>query len=350
MKRLAVLIAAFSLAAPAFAQDYGYGSYSGDDDESWQYQYDDQVPPPPEQGPTLDDFRDDSELSWNGEWVETAEYGTVWRPMHVREDWQPYMYGRWVWTRAGWAWASDEPFGWAVYHYGRWAWMPGLGWAWLPGRVWSPAWVAWRWNDGYTGWCPLGPAGVVYQQPARWVVVPNRQFLQPVAHYVVPRQERQSLPLPAPRGPRAGPPVASVERATGRTVRPLAIGDGSSPAQAHAGSGTVYFYRPRSAPIATPGRRDRDEQRQQPGARAVTPRASAAPERGAAQPPRGGAGQQPGATQPRAGAPRPIGAPGATRAPAAAPAPHSATPRATAPRGSSAQPRPETEQPHVKER
>ena len=30
-----------------------------------------------------------------------------------RERWQPYMYGRWMWTNAGWAWVSDEPFGWA---------------------------------------------------------------------------------------------------------------------------------------------------------------------------------------------------------------------------------------------
>jgi uncharacterized protein DUF6600 len=331
--RLAALIAILSLAAPVLAQDYGYGSYAGDDDESWQDQ--DQLPPP-DQGPTLDDFRDDSELSWNGEWVETAEYGTVWRPTRVREEWQPYMYGRWVWTRAGWAWASDEPFGWAVYHYGRWAWMPGLGWAWLPGRVWSPAWVAWRWNDGYTGWCPLGPAGFVYQQPSRWVVVPNRQFLQPVAHYAVPRQERQSLPLPAPRGPRAGPPVAAVERATGRTVRPLAIGDGRSPGQAHAGPGTVYFYRPRTAPIASPPR----AAQQQPGARAAVPRQ----ERGTPQP-----GQQPVATQPRAGAPRPVAAPGTARAPAPAAAPHATAPRAAPPRAN-AQPRQENEQPHVKER
>ena len=335
MKRFAVLIAILFLAAPAFAQDYGYGSYSGDDEESWQEQ--EQVAPP-DQGPTLDDFRDDGELSWNGEWVETAEYGTVWRPTHVSEDWQPYMYGRWVWTRAGWAWASDEPFGWAVYHYGRWAWMPEVGWAWLPGRVWSPAWVAWRWNDGYTGWCPLGPAGAVYQQPARWVVVPNRQFLQPIAHYVVPRRERQSLPLPPPRGPRAGPPVASVERATGRTVYPLAIGEGSSPAQAHAGAGTVFFYRPRTAPVAAP---PREREAEEPGARFVRPYAS--------QQPQGGGQRVP--TQPRAGAPRPIAAPGATSAPSPSSAgPHATAPRASPPQRSSAQPRQENEQPHVKER
>ena len=342
MKRLAVLIAVLSFAAPVLAQDYGYGSYSGDDDESWQDQ--DQELPPPDQGPTLDDFRDDSELSWNGEWVETAEYGTVWRPTHVRDDWQPYMYGRWVWTRAGWAWASDEPFGWAVYHYGRWAWTPGLGWSWLPGRVWSPAWVSWRWNDGYTGWCPLGPAGAVYEQPARWVVVPNRQFLQPIAHYAVPRRERQTLPLPPPRGPRAGPPVATVERATGHAVRPLAIGDGSSPAQAHAGSGTVFFYRPRTAPVAAPPR-ERDFQ--QVPTRAGVPR----PQR--VQQPRSEGGQEPHATQPRASAPRPIGAP-AIRARSSAPAPACSAsceaPRAGPPRQNSAQPRPENEQPRAKER
>ena len=203
-----------------------------------------------DRGPTSDDFRNDSGLSWNGEWIDTPDYGRVWRPTRVSDEWQPYLYGRWVWTNAGWAWASDEPFGWAVYHYGRWAWSPAAGWMWVPGRTWAPAWVAWRWTDGYAAWCPLGPRSAIVERPALWVVVPTRRFLEPVRHNVVPRPQRQALPLPARPGPRAGPAINIVERAIGRQVRPLAIGHAANPSSARAGSGSVDFYRPRTAPIA----------------------------------------------------------------------------------------------------
>ncbi|TMA28119.1 MAG: hypothetical protein E6J88_07890, partial [Deltaproteobacteria bacterium] len=182
-----ILLAMLLSAAPAFArehgqyrQDTGDWNDSGDQedfgsswDDSWQsgdgsWQSEDSYA---DRGPTFDDFRNDSELSWNGEWIHTPEYGTVWRPRRVSGDWQPYVYGRWVWTQAGWAWASDEPFGWAVYHYGRWGWSPAFGWMWVPGRIWAPAWVTWRWSDGYAAWCPLGPRQWV--APASlWVVVP----------------------------------------------------------------------------------------------------------------------------------------------------------------------------------
>src|SRR5437588_10532805 len=113
-----ILLALLLAAAPAFAQDYGYGSYSGDDDYSWQGSDD---APPPDQGPTLDDFRNDGEMAWNGEWIDTPEYGVVWRPTRVNDEWRPYTYGRWAWTDAGWAGVSDEPFGWPVCHHVRWA-------------------------------------------------------------------------------------------------------------------------------------------------------------------------------------------------------------------------------------
>src|SRR5438105_7529439 len=133
--------------------------------------------PPPEEGPTYDDFKADTSLNENGEWVETAEYGLIWRPTRVGDEWRPYWDGHWVYTTAGWAWMSDESFGWATYHYGRWAVMDDLGWVWLPGRVWAPAWVAWRWGDGYAGWCPLGPQAFLYEQPRHWVFVGSRNFL-----------------------------------------------------------------------------------------------------------------------------------------------------------------------------
>lgn len=263
-----ILLAVLLAAAPALAQQY-----PGDDDSG--YDSSDEAPPPPQddsgyqsgygdpagygdpsdyapppEGPTYDDFRGDSELAWNGEWIDTPEYGTVWRPTHVSDSWQPYMYGRWAWTTAGWAWVSDEPFGWAVYHYGRWAFGP-VGWVWIPGRIWAPAWVAWRWGDGYAGWCPLGPRHHVYRQPAQWVFVENRHFLEPIRRHVMPRSLAQRLPAPRATsvGPRAGPPVRVVERVTGRTVRPLAVTDAPAPHAAQATGNSVGFYRPRTAPV-----------------------------------------------------------------------------------------------------
>src|ERR1700682_217119 len=254
MKRilLAMLLSAAPVLAHGRERDYDDDRYrgyqQGDQDESGYYGYRDEVGQwddsgYADRGPSFDDFRNDAELSWNGEWIDTPEYGTVWRPRRVSDEWQPYVYGRWVWTRAGWAWASDEPFGWAVYHYGRGAWSPAFGWMWVPGRVWAPAWVSWRWTDGYCAWWSLGPRRVV-QQPSLWVVVPARNFLEPVRHYVVPRSQRPSVPLPSAPGPRAGPPITQIERATGRSVRPLAINDGATPRSARASSGTVTVYRP----------------------------------------------------------------------------------------------------------
>jgi len=271
-----ILLAVLLAAAPALAQGYDrsgwdQGSWSedgsdgygyGDDqygsqaaDNSWQ-SYPDDPAYTAGSGPTFDDFRSDSELSWNGEWIDTPEYGTVWRPRHVASDWQPYTYGRWVWTRAGWAWASDESFGWAVYHYGRWAWSPAVGWMWVPGSVWAPAWVSWRWSDGYAAWCPMGVRAAYVEQPGLWVVVPTRTFLEPVVHHVVPRPQRRVIPLPAraPGGQQGAPSVAAIERAIGRPVRPLAIGDARTPSAARTGLGSVMFYRPRTAPVGIPAR------------------------------------------------------------------------------------------------
>lgn len=305
-----VLLAALLLAAPVFAQEY-----PGDDD----YSYSSDVPPPPDQGPTFDDFQSDSALSWNGEWVDTWDYGRVWRPTRVSDDWQPYMNGRWVWTDAGWAWASDEPFGWAVYHYGRWVWLADTGWAWIPGRVWAPAWVAWRWGDGYAAWCPLGPSGHVYQQPARWVYVPERRFLEPVRRHVIPVTQRAPIPVRGP-GPRAAPPVEIVQRVTGQTVRPLPVRDAPAPHAAQPHAGSIDFYRPRTAPVAV-----------QPSA---GPRA--APSRQIDSGPRYGGTPRP----PNYGSPPPAAAPRGTvaeprqAAPAPAPSgPHPA-PHATAPKTS----------------
>ncbi|HXN56890.1 MAG TPA: DUF6600 domain-containing protein [Myxococcales bacterium] len=207
-------------------------------------------------GPSMADFR--ASLSPYGEWVDTPEYGLVWRPAAADDGFRPYYAGRWAWTNAGWYWVADEPYGWAVYHYGRWAQVSGMGWAWLPGSIWAPAWVSWRWGDGYAGWCALGPRGYVYEQPAYFVIVPQPQFLAPVPHHAEPIaragqffSRTRPLPIALP-GPRAGPIVRNVAEAVGHPVRPLPIADAPAPPRGGTGAvagGIVYAYRPRSQPL-----------------------------------------------------------------------------------------------------
>jgi hypothetical protein len=114
-------------------------------------------------GATFQTFYDS--LSSQGNWVQTDDYGYVWQPNVQDPNWAPYTDGNWVYTDDGWTWNSNEPFGWATYHYGRWVNLEGSGWAWVPGYTWAPAWVSWRYGDGYVGWAPLPPdsfAGIDY--------------------------------------------------------------------------------------------------------------------------------------------------------------------------------------------
>ncbi len=97
------------------------------------------------------------ELSPYGRWHELDAYGRVWQPRNMHSGWRPYTRGRWVWDDDyGWTWTSDFNWGWAAFHYGRWIYDSHYGWLWVPGRVWSPAWVTWRFSNGYVGWSPIG--------------------------------------------------------------------------------------------------------------------------------------------------------------------------------------------------
>jgi hypothetical protein len=133
---------------------------------------DDQDAPPPGQGAPDDqgapadngsgnaDFQTFyNDLSSQGTWVQTNNYGYAWQPNVQDPNWSPYSNGHWVYTDEGWAWVADasEPWGWATYHYGRWVNLDGEGWAWVPGYTWAPAWVSWRYGGGYCGWAPLPP-------------------------------------------------------------------------------------------------------------------------------------------------------------------------------------------------
>jgi hypothetical protein len=140
---------------------------------------------PPAQAPSMQTF--ERELGPYGRWVDTPEYGRVWIPSGVGPDWQPYSDGRWVETAWGWSFVSYVPWGSPVFHYGRWGWRGGLGWFWTPGFVWAPAWVSWRYYNGYVCWSPFAPAGFVYPRAWRgWVVVPSHAFLRPLRPHIIP--------------------------------------------------------------------------------------------------------------------------------------------------------------------
>jgi hypothetical protein len=94
------------------------------------------------------------ELDAYGDWVQTRDYGYVWRPrattINIYNDWAPYRYGHWDWCPPyGWVWVGDEPWGWAPYHYGRWVNVDNY-WCWAPRGYfgyhnrswWRPALVA----------------------------------------------------------------------------------------------------------------------------------------------------------------------------------------------------------------
>jgi len=112
-----------------------------------------------------------SDLDDYGAWDTAPEYGAVWYPANVAEDWAPYRNGYWtevaVW---GPTWVDAAPWGYAPFHYGRWVHIRGR-WGWCPGGyvakpVWAPALVGWVGGPGWRvagrsgtpiyGWVPLG--------------------------------------------------------------------------------------------------------------------------------------------------------------------------------------------------
>ena len=97
------------------------------------------------------------ELSPYGQWIDYPEYGYVWQ-FNVGPDFRPYVTnGQWVYSDAGWTWASNYSWGWAPFHYGRWFYDGSYGWLWEPGHQWAPAWVTWGQSGNYYGWAPVPP-------------------------------------------------------------------------------------------------------------------------------------------------------------------------------------------------
>ena len=124
-----------------------------------------------------------------GQWINDPQYGYVWSP-NAGDDFRPYYTnGHWVMTDYGNTWVSGYPWGWACFHYGRWTYNSYYGWLWVPGSNWGPAWVSWRYGQGYYGWAPLAP-GFTFQSnydnytcPDDWWVFIPPQYIYSGNYY-----------------------------------------------------------------------------------------------------------------------------------------------------------------------
>ncbi len=120
---------------------------------------------------TVNDAQIDATLAPYGEWVESEEFGRVWRPYAtvVGAGFTPYeTCGSWVWTDYGWTYTCDFDWGWLPFHYGQWDWFDN-SWCWIPDYTWGPGWVDWRYGNNYVGWRPTRP-----HRPGRDIVRDHR--------------------------------------------------------------------------------------------------------------------------------------------------------------------------------
>jgi hypothetical protein len=201
-------------------------------------------------------------LAPHGDWIEMAPYGWVWAPRSVTPDWRPYRDGHWVYTDYDWTWVADEEWGWAPYHYGRWALDRRYGWVWVPGSVWAPAWVSWRWGNGYAGWAPLPPEADITAGPANFGIdtlaytfVEERHLAEPVLvqHYAPPARNVTlvnvtrnvtNYTVVENRVVNRGIKVDEVERAACRAVPRARIAEAAAPARARVQGNEVAIYKP----------------------------------------------------------------------------------------------------------
>ncbi len=104
---------------------------------------------------TLAEFR--TVLSKYGSFTTHPRYGEIWVPSVTPAGWHPYPACQWVYTKDGWYFDDETPWGSIVHHYGRWSHDEKVGWFWVPDEDWSPGWVVWRKSDQWVGWAPMPP-------------------------------------------------------------------------------------------------------------------------------------------------------------------------------------------------
>jgi hypothetical protein len=199
-----------------------------------------------------------------GDWINTPEYGYVWRPYLDDPDFRPYSSGgNWVYTEFGWTWVSDYRWGWAAFHYGRWYFDDYLGWAWIPGYEWAPAWVTWGSYNDCWAWAPMGPNIQVnfnfeWDAPRFWwTFVPRQHFCSnnwnayiynspvQITHITCITNVYNNNHYRNNNGNWfCGPRVRDVERHLNTRVRKMEVVDSDRPGNLPVGNNQVSMYRP----------------------------------------------------------------------------------------------------------
>jgi hypothetical protein len=147
-----------------------------------------------------------SDLDYFGQWESYPEYGAVWFPNAVDDNWAPYRDGYWTTVGAwGLTWVDAAPWGYAPFHYGRWARIRGR-WGWCPGThavrpAWAPALVGWYGGPSWShsqrlgrpvyGWVPLA-WGEPYHPS--WSNCSNRCWTRHNRPYAVDVRQRPPAP------------------------------------------------------------------------------------------------------------------------------------------------------------
>lgn len=226
-----------------------------------------------------------SDLDAYGEWSSAPDYGTVWYPRGVADDWAPYRYGRWAWVDPwGWTWVDDSPWGFAPFHYGRWALVYGR-WCWVPGAyvatpVYAPALVAWVGSGGWSlsfgfgsgpaiGWFPLGPREVFvpsYRYSATYIRQINVTHVRDVSYIDRAVREGDKRQFAYRTQPQA---VTVVPAQKLREGRPITRSDVRLAKPAELERAPRLQQAPNHAAFASPGERQRER-----GERAGAPRSS----------------------------------------------------------------------------
>lgn len=192
-------------------------------------------------------------LNDDGDWILIEPFGWVFRPHVNFVAWRPYQNGFWAPSDIyGWTWISAESFGWATDHYGRWVYDDFEGWVWAPGLDWSPAWVAWSGDQNVVGWAPLPPSGGSWNGvpggPYLYVPMSQLSATDATSHAMkaadLGAETQRIAPIVNP-GEHAGlkfnrgPSFEDVERASGRPLGTVKLGEHNplAPAGARGGAG-----------------------------------------------------------------------------------------------------------------
>ena len=202
------------------------------------------------------------QLSPYGNWISYPEYGYVWMP-NAGPDFRPYASnGNWLYTDAGWTWASNYSWGWAPFHYGRWFYENGYGWLWVPGNQWAPAWVSWRGGSDYYGWAPLGPRVSLdialnnYNPPVNyWNFVPRQYMGNPEWHQYYANEGRNITIInnttiinnysgtnPGRYAYAPGPDPNEVRQVSGNNFAAVHIREANSPGERMNGSQYMIYH------------------------------------------------------------------------------------------------------------